>query len=118
MWRRRKCGQIGRFKAARCQIPRLPRPAYVGPPDWDALIEFAPDQTENFELLRDAGYTVAWGYRFKDINIGSSNFILAYDDDAAQNGGYVAFMDGAVINVTADEIAQRLETQKDIKPAE
>ena len=88
----------------------------VGPPDWDSAIAFAGELGPVLEQLRESGTTVHWSYRFQDVIIGSSNFVLAYDEQAAQSGGPVLMMDGAVIPMSPDELREALAKQADIRP--
>ena len=88
----------------------------VGPPDWDSAIAFAGEQGPLLERLRDSGTTVHWSYRFQDVSIGSSNFVLAYDEQAAQSGGPVLLLDGAVITMSPDKLREALAKQAEIRP--
>ncbi len=92
----------------------------AGPPSWDECIAYARNNgldATAIEQLRSDGYTVIWGLQFKDVIIGTSNFIVAYPSDAQTNGGTVLMLDGAVLPITAEQFAESMEKQKDIKPA-
>jgi hypothetical protein len=62
--------------------------------------------------LQNRGYVVHWGVKFKDVLGGTSNFIAAYPPDAATAGGAVLLLDGAVMQMTAQEFNDKLAQQK------
>lgn len=88
------------------------------PESWEALVPFAQQQGLNVEALtelRDAGCVInGWGLKLRDITIGSSNFALAYLPQATQQGGPVLHADGAVIPLSADDLQQELQNQKNL----
>ena len=52
--------------------------------------------------LEDKSIVFVYGVTLKDMTRGSSNTILAYEKDAPEKGGVVAYGDGIVKKLTAD----------------
>jgi hypothetical protein len=52
--------------------------------------------------LEDKSVVFVYGVTLKDMTQGSSNTILAYEKDAPEKGGVVAYGDGIVKKLTAD----------------
>jgi hypothetical protein len=53
--------------------------------------------------LEDKSVVFVYGVTLKNMTQGSSNTILAYEKDAPEKGGLVAYGDGSVKKLTADE---------------
>jgi hypothetical protein len=62
--------------------------------------------------LEGAGYIVHWGVKMQDAMGGTSTFVTAYPPDAATAGGTVLMLDGAVIQMTAQELNDAIAKQK------
>jgi hypothetical protein len=93
----------------------------AGPENWDELLEFAkrsmPDDVSSLEGLRSANYVVAWGrYKFSDVIVGTSRFVLLYPPAAAEQGGDVLMMDGGLKHLSAGVIAAYLKDQQSTTP--
>ena len=90
------------------------------PGNWDELIAFETKQgqdAEVFQQLRDDGCVVnGWGLKFQQFTEGSGSFLMAYMPDVAQNGGPALWSDGGVRDISAADLQEALEKQKDIKP--
>ena len=84
-----------------------------GPKSWEDLQGVGLDPGLRDRLSAD-GYTVVLGVDIKDMTIGTSNFLLAYPQNAAQEGGQVCMADGSVFQLTAEEFKQRWTDQQAI----
>ena len=85
-----------------------------GPANWDELIAFGQN-TSALTELRDSGCVVTgWGLRFAEVTIGTSNFVLAYSQEAKQDKGPVLLMDGFVVEKSAADLQKALDNQKSI----
>jgi hypothetical protein len=56
--------------------------------------------------IKDGGYVVYWNVKILQLVNGTSNTVLAYEKDAPTKGGVVAFADGSVRPLTAEEFAK------------
>ncbi len=86
-----------------------------GPANWEELIAFADQQGSGpvVKSVKDRGYVMtAWDIQFKDITIGTSNFVLLYEPTATTSGGNVLLLDGSALTMTADELNAALAAQK------
>ena len=81
-----------------------------GPQNWqEAEKHMSPKAKE--ELVA-AGYIVHWGVKMVDAQGGTSLFVLAYPPNAAAEGGTVLMLDGAVMQMSAQEFNDALAKQK------
>ena len=90
----------------------------VGPPNWNEFIAFTGQSGGDVQALtrlHDGGYVVAWSYRFRDVIIGASNFVMAFHPRAQQAGGLVAMLDGSVRHMPAGELQAALQNQASVK---
>jgi hypothetical protein len=58
--------------------------------------------------LEDKSVVFVYGVTLKDMIDGSSNTILAFEKDAPEKGGMVAYGDGSVKKLTADEFKKAI----------
>jgi hypothetical protein len=58
--------------------------------------------------LEDKSVVFVYGVTLKDMTDGSSNTILAYEKDAPEKGGMVAYGDGSVKKLTADQFKKAI----------
>jgi len=85
-----------------------------GPDNWEELQSEAMGSPA-IQVIRNAGYEVFFGIAFKDINIGTSNCIMAHKPADVATGGDVLTMDGAVMPMSADELKKALELRATVK---
>ena len=67
----------------------------VGPANWDELATMAGDdqaQRDAIQTVKDQGYTVQWGVKFRDLTQGMTNTVMA---ESSQGGPKLMF-DGTV----------------------
>jgi hypothetical protein len=65
--------------------------------------ELRRDLPKAYPAFEDGRYVVVWGVDPNRASGGASQTVLAYEKDTPQKGGVVAFLDGSVRNVTAQE---------------
>ena len=58
--------------------------------------------------LENKSVVFVYGVSLKDMTQGSSNTVLAYEKDAPEKGGLVAYGDGSVKKLTADEFKKAI----------
>jgi len=61
------------------------------------------DMREAYKAFEDGRYVVLWGADPNRAPDGASRTVLAYEKATPEKGGIVAFLDGRVRNVTAQE---------------
>ncbi len=83
-----------------------------GPSSWEDLFKFGDESV--ISGLREKGYVVAWGLRYRDATMGTGNVVVAMPSDAKGKGGTVVFLDGSSSNVSASQLGEYLEGQKDL----
>jgi hypothetical protein len=81
----------------------------VAPAEWDDLVRADGIAPATVERLRNAETVVNWGITFRD---GEMDYVLAYRKNAVDSGGQVLFLDGAVYRLDADELKDRLDSQR------
>lgn len=67
------------------------------------LPELRRDMPKAYPAFVDGRYVVVWGVDPNRAPAGASQTVLAYEKAAPEKGGVVAFLDGSVRNVTAQE---------------
>jgi hypothetical protein len=65
--------------------------------------EVRRDMAKAYPAFVDGRYVVAWGTDPNRASAGASQTVLAYEKATPEKGGVVAFLDGSVRNVTAEE---------------
>jgi len=87
------------------------------PPDWESFLAFvqkSPGDLAAIERLRADGLAAQWGVPLREATIGTSNFVLAYEKDALETGGWVLMMDGSVHNISQHALRDKLNAQAEI----
>jgi hypothetical protein len=87
------------------------------PPDWESFLAFlkkSPGDLAVIERLHVEGLVAQWGVPFQEVRIGTSNFVLAYEKDALETGGWVLMMDGSVHNISQHALRDKLNAQAEI----
>lgn len=67
------------------------------------LADLKRDMPKVYKAIEDGEYIVLWGADPLRAPAGTTNTVLAYDKDVPENGGVVAFLDGSIRTVTAQE---------------
>ena len=83
----------------------------AAPAEWDDLVRANGIAPATVERLHNAETVVNWGSTFHGATNGISNYILAYPKNALDSGGHVLMLDGAVHQMGADELKDRLDSQ-------
>jgi len=91
------------------------------PRDWDAFEQFLQTRGMDMALtalskLRQQGWVFHGGVGLSRCRVGTSNFLLFHPKDAAERGGPVLYMDGAVTWMSAEETRKRLADQAPLEP--
>jgi len=86
-----------------------------GPANWQELKQSGANDPA-LQALEAAGCVVTWGKTFRDAPNGTSEFVVAYLPTTLESGGAVLVLDGAVLNLTADELKQKLAAQQQPAP--
>jgi hypothetical protein len=87
---------------------------HKGPADWEDLLAFARQSGGNLEALEQLqaeDCVVIWGKHFKDALVGTRDYIIAYPQNAPEEGGLAVTMDGTVKDLTAEELRKALDFQ-------
>ena len=85
---------------------------YQKPPtEWKQLFRLvdAPDLKEDYDQLmrfRDAGYTIVWGV--DATSPAAPSTVLCYDSNTLKSGGPVLFANGAVVQMSAADLANAI----------
>jgi hypothetical protein len=69
------------------------------------LSDFKRDLPRVYKAIEEGRYVVCWGADPNRAPAGTTNTVLAYDKDVPEKGGVVAFLDGSIRNVTAQDFA-------------
>jgi hypothetical protein len=87
------------------------------PPDWKSFLAFlqkSPGDLAVIERLHAEGLVAQWGVRLQEVTIGTFNFVLAYEKDALETGGWVLMMDGSVHNISQHALRDKLNAQAEV----
>lgn len=92
-----------------------------GPSGWDGFIEWSHAQDQHgastLEELKKLGVTFYCEQEIRKATNGTTQTIFAYCDRVPKSGGLVAFMDGSVKSLSAEEFKQKLDAQKQFAPS-
>jgi hypothetical protein len=69
------------------------------------LTDLKRDLPRVHKAIEEGLYVVCWGADPNRAPAGTTNTVLAYDKDVPEKGGVVAFLDGSIRTVTAQEFA-------------
>lgn len=87
------------------------------PPDWESFLAFlqkSPGDLAVIERLHADGLVAQWGVPLREVRIGTSNFVLAYEKGALDSGGWVLMMDGSAHNISQHVLRDKLNAQAEI----
>ena len=84
----------------------------AAPAEWDDLVGADGIAPATVERLRNAETVVNWDSTFRGATDGIPNYILAYPKNALDSGGQVLMLDGAIHRMAADELKDRLDSQR------
>lgn len=107
--------QMGQLRVLGAAYNRHIDATNKGPANWQELKQTGNNDPA-LQALETAGCVVAWGKSFRDAPHGSSEFVVAYLPSTLESGGAVLVLDGAVLNLTADELKQKLAAQQQPAP--
>ena len=71
------------------------------PSSWDEAEAFCARRGDTasqqaLQRMRAAGAVMHWGIQLRECVIGSSNYVLAFEQQTPQQGGWALFLDGSV----------------------
>jgi hypothetical protein len=90
-----------------------------GPPSWEEAIAFCRKSGDSrgievLERLRQKGVVVYWGIRLRDVKVGTSNYVVAYEKKTPMEGGLALHLDGHTEALTPGQLLTFLAHQADV----
>lgn len=83
-----------------------------GPARMEDLVPFLDGEKKLIDALKDGTYVFIYGVGIRDMTEGTSKTVLAYHKDVPTKGGYVAYGDGSVKRLTAEEFKKAILAKK------
>jgi hypothetical protein len=78
----------------------------------DDLVPYLDKNQKLIDALKGGDYVFLYGVTLLQMTEGSSNTVLAYEKDVPTKGGFVAYGDGSVKKLTADDFKKAILAKK------